>query len=110
MNANTKSQAYVIYAEWGEARRTPRDQRLAECFPAVNEPERSAWLTEFKLVETEIWKIAEEGAQKHHTREAFEKRMFGHFPWMDKEALDKAWFLVCYYAWHEGYDKDKAQT
>jgi len=78
---------------------------MAECFPEVSEADRLAFLSEFEIVRAEIWKVAEEGAEKRHTKEAFEKRMTDRFPWMKREALDKAWFLANYYAWHEGYDK-----
>src|ERR1017187_8882167 len=65
-----RNEAFLVCAEWGPPRRTPRDQRLAECFPAVSEQEREAWLQEFKQVEDEIWKMAEEGGQSRHTRAA----------------------------------------
>src|SRR5215831_17604494 len=103
MDSTTKSRAYLIYAEWGPTLRTPRDKRLAECFPELNDQVRAAMLAEFNLVETEVWKVAEEGAHNCHTRDAFDQRLRIGFSWMNKEALDKAWFLANYYAWHEGY-------
>lgn|ERR1035441_2534941 len=102
-----RNEAFLVCAEWGPPRRTPRDQRLAECFPAVSEQEREAWLQEFKQVEDEIWKMAEEGGQSRHTRAALDTRMSARFPWMSRAALDHAWFLTGYYGWREGYDPQK---
>jgi hypothetical protein len=100
-----KSEAYLVYAEWGPALRIPRDKRLAACYPTINEQDRNMWIQEFKKVKSKIWEIAEEGGPSRHTREVFDVRMSGHFSWMSKAALDKAWFLTCYFAWHEGWLK-----
>jgi hypothetical protein len=107
MEPAAKSEVYLIYSEWGPALRTPRDERLAECFPAISEAERETCIREFEQVESEVWKVAKEGGQSRHTREAFDLRMSGCFPWISKAALERAWFLACYYAWHEGYDTQK---
>jgi hypothetical protein len=58
---------------------------------------------EFEKVESEIWKVAEEGGPKSYTFETFKERMIGSFPFMSDEALNRAWFLTGYYTWHEGY-------
>ena len=98
-----KSNAYLIYSEWGPHLRIPREARLAECFPDVAEKTRAEWIEEFKRIEHEIWKVAEEGAPKRYSLDAFKGRMSGLFPFLNPEALSQAWNRACYYAWHEGY-------
>jgi len=99
-----KNQAYLIYAEWGPKLRIPREQRLGSCFPHISRDTRAAWIAEFKRIDSEVWKVAEEGGAKSCTLEVFKVRMTQIFPFMNQDALSKAWFLASYYAWHDGYD------
>jgi len=101
--AETQSQAYLIYSEWGPQSRIPRDQRLAECFPEVPEETRTVWVKEFDQVEAAIWKAAEAGGPRTGSFAAFARQMRASFPFMSDEALHSAWSRAGYYAWHEGY-------
>jgi hypothetical protein len=101
--AEIESQAYLIYSEWGPQRQTPRDQRLAECFPEIPEDTRRAWMKEFDQVEYAIWQAAEEGGPRTGTFEAFTRRMTKSFPFMTEAALCRAWTLTGYYTFHEGF-------
>jgi hypothetical protein len=101
--AETKSQAYLIYSEWGTQSRIPRDQRLAECFPEIPEDTRQAWMKEFDQIEAAIWKAAEAGGPRTGSFEAFARQMRASFPFMSDEALSRAWTLTGYYTFHEGY-------
>src|SRR5262249_36551068 len=100
-----KNKAYLIYSEWGPELRIPREKRLADLFQQIQEDIRVAWIEEFKRIDGEIWKVAEEGGPKVYTLESFRERMNKTFPFMNKAALQRGWFLAQYYAWHEGYDK-----
>jgi hypothetical protein len=102
-SVETKSQAYLIYSEWGPQSRIPRDQRLAECFPEIPEDMRRAWMAEFDQVEAAVWKAAEAGGPRTGSCEDFARRMKESFPFMNEEALRRAWSRAGYYAWHEGY-------
>jgi hypothetical protein len=98
-----KSAAYLIYSEWGPQRSIPRAQRLAQEFPKIPEDTLAAWMEEFKRIEAEIWRIAEQGGPKTFSFEDFKKRMLRTFALMNEEALSRAWTLTGYYTWHEGY-------
>ena len=98
-----KNKAFLTYAEWGPKLLTSREQRLSEEFPEVAADVRATWIEEFKSVNSEIWKVAEEGGPKSYTYETFAKRMGTSFPFMNQGALERAWFLVGYFAWREGY-------
>ncbi len=98
----TKSEAYLVYSEWGPDLRIPRDERLAACFPALTAEERVEWMALFDAVEREIWRYAETGNVRLHFPR-FEKHMRECFPFMNDAVLKRAWWLVGYYTWHEGY-------
>jgi len=102
-NSNTKSAAYLVYSEWGPQRSIPRDQRLSPEFPGIPADTLSAWMEEFKRIEAEIWKAAEQGGPRTTSFESFKKRIHKTFPFMDEEAMSRAWTLCGYYTWHEGY-------
>lgn len=101
--SKTKSEAYLIYSEWGPDRQIPRDERLAARFPEADEGTRAAWMAEFVRVESEIWRFAREGGPRLHTFDIFKKRMLASFPFMNDPALSRAWTLASYYTAHEGY-------
>ena len=99
----TKSEAYLVYAEWGPDRRIPRDERLAAVFPAQTAEERVEWMALFDTIEQEIWRYAETGNARLHPFLRFAKHMRERFPFMNYAALQKAWGLAVYYTIHEGY-------
>ncbi len=98
-----KNQAYLVYTEWGPDLLIPRDERLADQFPEVTADVRHAWMTEFDRVEAAIWQVAEAGGPRTSSFESFKRRMKQAFPFMNDEALSRAWTRTGYYAWHEGY-------
>jgi len=102
-HSKIKSAAYLIYAEWGPQRSIPRDQRLTQEFPEIPSDTLAAWMDEFNKIEHEIWKIAGQGGPKTLTYTDFNERMRKVFPFMNGEALRRAWTLCGYYTWHEGY-------
>ena len=101
--AEQKNEAYLIYAEWGPDRATPRTERLATCFPQVTDAQRAAWMEEFDLVEAEIWRVAAAGGPRTWPFARFKKHMRATFPFLNDEALRRAWTLAGYYTAHEGY-------
>ncbi len=103
MRGQIKSDAYLVYTEWGPDRRIPRPERLAAMFPGTDEATRMAWMADFDQVEREIWRFAESGGPRLHSYDAFKKRMKGAFPFMNDQALGRAWALATYYTVHEGY-------
>ena len=102
-HSKTKSAAYLVYSEWGPQRSIPRDQRLAQEFPEIPADLLAAWNEEFDKIEHEIWEFAEQGGPKTFSYADFKKRMRKTFPFLNEEALSRAWTLCGYYTWHEGY-------
>ena len=101
--ADVESKAYLVYSEWGPQRSIPRDQRLAECFPGIPKDTRQAWMKEFDRVEAAVWKAAEAGGPRTGSFEAFARWIQESFPFMNEDALRRAWSLAGYYTFHEGY-------
>jgi hypothetical protein len=100
---DVKSAAYLTWAEWGPDARIPRDERLASVFPSVPADERKAWMDAFARIGGFIGRVAQHGAEKGWAREQFALSIRREFPFMNDDALDMAWFLARYYAWHDGW-------
>jgi hypothetical protein len=109
LDDSDKSKAYLVYAEWGPELRKPRIQRLRETFPLLPDAQLQEWLQEFERVTKAVWRFAEEETPKtprdvsFRTDTVFSAIFTQQFPWMNDEALSRAWFLSYYYSWHEGY-------
>lgn len=97
------SAAYLIYSEWGPLRAVPRDERLESSFPDMGQAERAAWIAIFDEVDQEVWRFAEKGGPRLWSFRNFEQEMTRRFPFMNNEALQRAWTLCGYYTAHEGY-------
>lgn len=98
-----KSNAFLIYSEFGPDLRIPRPQRLAECFPETPALTIQSWLKEFESIEAYIWKTAELGGHKKMSVQEFNEQTKELFSFMNSDALQEAWNRVNYYVWHEGY-------
>lgn len=98
-----KSQAYLVYSEWGPLLSIPRDERLADLFPNTTPTERAGWIADFKAVDREVWRIAETGLPRTGSYHDFEKQLSKAFPFMNRDAVGRAWALATYYTVHEGY-------
>jgi hypothetical protein len=97
------NRAYLVYAEWGPNLSIPRDQRLRDEFPQVDETKIQAWITEFDAVRGEISRLAELGGPKTYSLQAFGGIMRQKFPWMDEPSLRFAHTVMGYYAFVDGY-------
>lgn len=103
MRSQIKSDAYLVYTEWGPDRRIARPERLAALFPGVDEATRVGWMEDFDQVERAIWRYAETGGPRLKSMSAFRNHMTAAFPFMNDDALGRAWSLAVYYTVHEGY-------
>ena len=102
-NDTDQSRAYLVYSEFGPSLRTPRSQRLAAEFPAVDSRTLQSWLKDFEEMDKLIWKLALEGGKSNFHRDDFYKSLSGAYHWLDKRGLDRAWSRCTYYIVHEGY-------
>ena|SRR4029077_1190738 len=103
LGSDTLSAAYLVYSEWGPDRRTPRPKRLRNAFPLLTEADVDSLMSLFKQVDAAVWELAEKGGDAKLGREAVRDSLKTDFPFLAGPGLDRAHFLVNYYAWHEGY-------
>ena len=100
-----RNDAYIVYSEWGPQLRIPHEKRLVQKFPRTDPATQQGWVSDFKNVEKTVHALAEQGGRKVFTTESFAAKMHELHPWMNRKAIKRAWFLICYFAWHEGYDR-----
>lgn len=98
-----RSKAYLLFTEWGPRAQVDRFARLTKKFPRTPPETLHQWIKDFELVDARVWSCAEKGGAKALTAGDFEAMMKKEFPWMCKNALTKAWGLVSYYVYHEGF-------
>ncbi len=94
-----KSRAYLAYNESGPDGSKHRDSKLADVFPDAPEATRLAWIAEFKKIDNQIWDVVNRGIAENQHRQ-FSAQMRNKFPFMNRQALDRAWDLAGYYAMH----------
>ena len=104
-----KSAAFEIYMEFGPQLRIPRDERLSKLFPDQPREEISAWIEDFKSVDAEIWRLAEEGGDTARSHEEITRILKTQFPFLEASALNVASTRIGYYVWHEGYALPKKE-
>ena len=95
-----KSKAYLAYNEWGPDGVKHRNNKLADVMPEVPEQTRTAWVEEFKKLDAEVWDCVGKSKFKESERNKFFDHMRARYPFMNQQALDKAWFLYGYYIIH----------
>lgn len=93
-----KSRAYLAYSEWGPEGVKHRDSQLADVFPDVPIETRRAWIAEFKQVDREIGNVV--GRFGEHDFRKFESLMRIKFPFLNHQAIHRAWTLFTYYSIH----------
>ena len=99
---SAKSQAYLIFSEFGPNLRIPRQKRLADEFSSLSEEEVQHWLAEFQALDREIWQLAEEGGKRNFHRNEFIASLALAYPWLNEPGLRRAWARCAYYICHEG--------
>jgi len=95
--------AYAIYEEFGPQRRIPRRRRLKRKFPALTDADLDELLPQMDAVTETVWKLAERGGMSKMDKEAITAALQAAHPFLKDAGLTRAFFLVNYYAWHEGY-------
>lgn len=95
--------AYLVYSEWGPDRRTPRPKRLRSTFQRLTDADVDSLMSLFNEVDALVWELAAKGGDAKVGREVVRASLTADFAFLAGRALDRAHFLVNYYAWHEGY-------
>ena len=99
---STKSEAFLVYAEFGPDRAIARHERLASKFPQLSTDEVDAWLREFQEVEAKAYDFAVEHRRHNLSPDATTKKIRAAFPFLDSEAASKAFNQAMYFTWRDG--------
>ena len=99
---STKSEAFIIFSEFGPDRRIPRDERLASKFPLLSNDEISEWLKDFKDVEARAYDLAVENRRLNLKPEQTTRKIKEAFPFLADDAAGKAFNQAMYFAWKDG--------
>lgn len=97
--------AYALLEEFGPQRSRPPSERLAERFPQLPEEQAREVLEQVGRVSKTVWSLAERGAEAKLGRDAIVAGLQAAHPFLREAGLDRALFLVNYYAWHDGHDR-----
>ncbi|CAG0983374.1 hypothetical protein ANRL3_02280 [Anaerolineae bacterium] len=93
-----KSRAYLAYSVWGPEAVKHRDTQLADVFPDLPVETRRAWIAEFKQVDREISNVV--GKFGEHDYKEFDAHLRAKFPFLNHQAIHRAWSLFTYYSIH----------
>jgi hypothetical protein len=97
-------QAFAIYEEFGPDRLIDRRERL-EAELGIHSPETIDRILDcMKEISNTIWEIARQGGEIKLGKERVRELIQTPHPYLKGEGLNKAMFLVNYFAWHDGFD------
>jgi hypothetical protein len=102
-------EAFVIYEEFGPNRTVPRKERLRDTFPHLAPEEIRFVLEQMQQVADTVWELAERGGETQLGNATVSKTLRTKHSFLHARGLRHAIFLVNYYAWHDGYDKNPAR-
>jgi len=97
--------AYAKLEEFGPQRGIQIPERLKTDFPKLSDSERKEIETMLEEVRKTVWSLAELGGEAKMKKEEILSELRVAHPFLYDIGLKQAYFLVNYYAWHEGYDK-----
>lgn len=97
--------AYALLEEFGPQRSRPATERLAGQFPQLTAEQAREVLEQVARVSKTVWSLAERGGEAKLGHDAVVSELQAAHPFLREAGLDRARFLVNYYAWHDGYDR-----
>ena len=99
-------QAFAIYEEFGPDRSIPRQERLHDAFPHLAPEQVEFVIAQMQAVANTVWDLAERGGETQLGKATVSQTLRAQHPFLHARGLSHAVFLVNYYAWHDGYDKN----
>ncbi len=105
VDPQTLERAYSLLEEFGPERGRSKAERLGQHFPQLTQEQAREVLEQVERVSKTVWSLAERGAEAKLGRDALLAELTAAHPFLREAGLDRARFLVNYYAWHEGYDR-----
>ena len=96
--------AYALHEEWGPTLRIERKIWLAQHFPDLPETDLDALLRDCAAVNATVSSLAEAGVDLSEGADAVARKLQAAHPFLREDGLQRAVFLVNYYAWHDGHN------
>ncbi len=96
--------AFRIYEEFGPDRLIDRRERLQTELGIDSSEELDAIIDCMKAISETVWEIAKMGGEVKLGKERVRELIQTPHPYLKGEGLNKAMFLVNYFAWHDGFD------
>jgi hypothetical protein len=97
--------AYAKLEAFGPDLAVPKRDRLKKELPLLTQDQAQEILRQVDLVSKTVWSLAEQGGEAKMKKSDMVAELQGAHPFLRGAGLNRAIFLVNYYAWHEGYDK-----
>lgn len=89
--------AYALHEEWGPTRAIDRKILLAQHFTELSEADLDSLLRDCAAVNATVSRLVETGSDQ------IAQQLQDAHPFLTHIGLQRAVFLVNYYAWHDGY-------
>jgi RimJ/RimL family protein N-acetyltransferase len=105
VDPQTLDRAYAVLEEFGPQRSRPATERLAGQFPQLTDGQVREVLEQVGRVSKSVWSLAERGGEAKLGRDAIVAELQAAHPFLREAGLERATFLVNYYAWHDGHDR-----
>lgn len=99
-------EAFAIHEEFGPNRSIPRQERLRDAFLQLAPEEIEFVLIQMQAVANTVWDLAERGGETQLGNATVSQTLRAQHPFLHARGLNHAIFLVNYFAWHDGYDRD----
>jgi len=101
--AASKNDAYLAWAEWGEALRMSDVPRIRSAHPDISVETAEAYVIEFKALARLMSDLSEAGGGHRLGNDRVAKYVRARFPFLEESGMNKVLTLIDYYAWHDGY-------
>lgn len=96
-------EAYAICNEFGPNMYVPREERLRNKFEQLSPDEINAILKQVDEVAQTVSSLVTQGGPAKLGKETVMKTLQEKHPFLQSVGLERAVFLVDYYAWHDAY-------
>jgi len=97
--------AFAEMTAFGPNLGLPKRERLEKIFPCITASQSKNIILQVDAVSTTVWAFTKRGGEARIDKKDIVAELQAVHPFLQKEGLNQALFLINYYAWHEGYDK-----
>ena len=97
--------AFAEMTAFGPDLGLPKPERLKKIFPCITASQSKNIILQVDAVSTTVWAFTKRGGEARIDKKDIVAELQAVHPFLQKEGLNQALFLINYHAWHEGYDK-----